>query len=90
MEEWWGRTFESRGTIDVPNMPDNTPKTIKRLSTPDLLELIRSEDQRSVRGLIAHMERNRRENWTARFAISIALLSLIASIASLVLTAVKQ
>lgn len=90
MEEWWGRLFERRGSVNLSNMPDTTPAKIKRLSTPDLLELIRSEDQRSVRGLIAHMERNRRENWTARFAISIALLSLIASIASLVLTAVKQ
>jgi hypothetical protein len=79
IEDWWGRQFEGRGSITLSNMPDNTPKTIRRLATEDVLELIRSEDTRSVRGLAAHMELRRRQEWTARAALIIAVAALIVS-----------
>jgi hypothetical protein len=77
IEEWWGRTFEGRGTIPLDQMPDNSPETIRKLKTEDVLELIRSGDTRSVKGLAAHMELRRRENWTARAAILISIIALI-------------
>lgn len=80
-EEWWGRTFEGRGQVQLNHMPDSKPETIRKLAADHVLELIRSEDTRSVRGLLAHMERNRRENWTSRFAVSISLLSLLIALA---------
>lgn len=89
-EEWWGRTFEGRGQMHPNQMSDLNPKSIRKLDTKAVLELIRSEDTRSVRGLLAHMERNRRENWTSRFAVSISLLSLLIALASLTVAVTKQ
>lgn len=80
VEEWWGRTFERRGSITVMNMPDSSRRTIQRLSTEDVLELVRSEDNRSVRGLLAHMEARRRENWTARAALSVSIVALVVAV----------
>jgi hypothetical protein len=80
IEEWWGRTFEGRGTVRGGQMPDNSPSTIRKLSTEDVLEFIRSEDTRSVRGLLAHMERRRREEWTARAALVVSVLALLSSL----------
>jgi hypothetical protein len=77
IEEWWGRTFERRGTIPFGQMPDNSSATIRKLKTEDLFELVRSEDTRSVRGLMAHMELRRRENWTSRAAIIISIVALV-------------
>lgn len=79
IEEWWGRTFEGRGKVTILQMPDNTMTTIQKLPTEDVLELIRSEDNRSARGLLAHYELRRRENWTARAAFVISVLALIIS-----------
>lgn len=79
VEEWWGRTFEARGSIKADNMPAATPEVLRKLSTADVCELIRSEDNRSVRGLLAHVELRRRENWTARAALVISLLALAVS-----------
>jgi hypothetical protein len=59
--------------------------SIRRLPTDDLLELIRSEDTRSVRGLAAHLELRRRENWTARAAFVVALLALGVSVLTLLI-----
>jgi hypothetical protein len=53
VEEWWGRTFEKRGTIKADNMPGAAPDVLRKLSTEDLCELIRSEESRSVRGLLS-------------------------------------
>lgn len=80
MEEWWGRTFEKRGTVTLISMAGDEAVAIRKLPTRDVLELIRSEDTRSVRGLLAHMERRRREEWTARFALVISILALAVSI----------
>lgn len=82
-EEWWGRTFERRGTVTVRSMPDDSWRTIRRLPTADVLELIRSEDDRSVRGLQAHMELRRREEFTARFALTVSILALATSVAAI-------
>lgn len=79
IEEWWGTTFEQRGTIMADNMPAATPDVLRKLSTADLCELIRSEDNRSVRGLLAHIEIRRRENWTGRAAFVVSLLALVVS-----------
>lgn len=76
IEEWWGRTFEKRGSVKADQMPDNSRQTIRRLKTEDILEFIRSEDTRSVRGLLAHMELRRREQWTAKAALVTSILAL--------------
>jgi hypothetical protein len=77
VEEWWGRTFEQRGTIKADNMPAVTPDVLRKLSTPDLCELIRSEGNNSVRGLLSQIELRRRENWTGRAAFVVSLLALL-------------
>ena len=77
IEEWWGRTLERRGSVGITSMPDSSPSTIRKLSTEDLCELIRSEDNRSVRGLLAHHERRRREDWTARAALVVSIVAII-------------
>lgn len=79
IEEWWGRTFEGRGSINSSQMPDNSQATIQKLTTADLAEFIRSEDMRSVRGVLCHQEFRRRENWTGRAAFVISVLALIIS-----------
>ena len=79
IEEWWGRTFEGRGSVTVMTMPDSSLRTIQKLPTEDVLELIRSEDNRSVRGLLAHHELRRREDWTARAALLISIIALVVS-----------
>ena len=85
-EESWGRTFERRGSVTIRNMPNKAPTTIRKLSTEDVAELYRSEgahDHPSLGGILAGAELRRRENWTARAAISISILSLAVAIASL-------
>jgi hypothetical protein len=77
MEELWGRLFERRGSVKLEQMPGATIDNIRRLSTHDILELIRSEEGRSVRGLLAQMEKKRREDWTARAALVVSILALI-------------
>lgn len=77
IEEWWGRTFEGRGSIGAENMPAATPDVLRKLSTPDLCELIRSEESRSVRGLLSQIELRRRENWTGRAAFVVSLMALV-------------
>ena len=77
VEEWWGRTFEKRGSVDPNNMPAASPALMRRLSTEALCELIRSEDNRSIRGLLAHVELRRRENWTARAAFVVSIIALV-------------
>ena len=79
VEELWGRAFERRGSITVTTMPDSRARTIRRLSTEDVLELVRSEDTRSVRGLLAQMEMRRRQDWTARASFVISILALVVS-----------
>ena len=79
IEEWWGRTFEGRGSISSSQMPDNSQKTIQKLSTVNLAEFIRSEDMRSIRGVLCHQEFRRRENWTGRAAFVISVIALIVS-----------
>ena len=76
-EEWWGRTVEGRGSVKWGSAPSYDARTMRKLSTEDLMEVIRSEDTRSVRGLLAHMERRRREEWTARAALLISILALV-------------
>ena len=76
IEDWWGRKVEKRGSVNLTNMPDSSVATIRKLSIESILELIRSEDTRSVRGLSAHMELRRREQWTARVALVISIVAL--------------
>lgn len=80
IEEWWGRTFEGRGSVKADQMSDDSQSTIQKLSTGDLAEFIRSEDMRSVRGVLCHQEFRRRENWTGRAAFVISVLALLVSI----------
>jgi hypothetical protein len=77
VEELWGRLFERRGSIKLEQMPGVTIENIRRLSTHDILELIRSEGDRSVRGLLAQMEKKRREDWAGRAALVVSILALI-------------
>ena len=79
IEEWWGRTFEGRGSIKADQMPDISQATIQKLATADLAEFIHSEDMRSVRGVLCHQELRRRDNWTARAALAISVMALIIS-----------
>ena len=79
IEELWGRVFERRGSVDIRHLSDSSAATVRRLSTEDLLELIRSEDNRSVRGLLAHMERQRRQDWTARASLVLSIVALVIS-----------
>lgn len=76
IEEWWGTTFERRGSVLLTNW-DGKPSSMRKLSTPHILELIASEDMRSVRGLLAHMERKRREDWAARAALVVSIIALV-------------
>lgn len=77
IEEWWAQTFEGRGSVTLDQMPDNSIQVIRKLKTEEVLELVRSEDTRSVRGLIAHMEMRRREQWTARAALVVSIIALV-------------
>jgi hypothetical protein len=83
-DEWWGRTFERRGSVSLTDMPDSAVTTLRRLSTEDVAELIRSEENRSTRGILAQAELRRRENWTARFALIVSVAALVASILAIV------
>lgn len=76
-EEWWGRTFERRGTVGLNTIPGFTPETVRMLPTEDVLEMVRSEDTRSVAGLLCHMEIRRREQWTARVALVVSIVALV-------------
>jgi hypothetical protein len=80
VEEWWGRTFERRGSVQIASMPDSSPATIRKLPTEDVCELIRSEDNRSVRGLLAHHELRRREDWTGRAALVISVIAIVVAL----------
>ena len=50
IEEWWAQTFEGCGSVTLDQMPDNSIQVIRKLKTEEVLELVRSEDTRSVRG----------------------------------------
>ena len=79
IEEWWGRTFEGRGKVSITSMPDKTLKSIQQMPTADVAELYRSEgvhDHPSVGGILAGVELRRRENWTGRAALFVAILAL--------------
>jgi hypothetical protein len=83
VEEWWGRTFEGRGRVNIRQMPDSSQATIGKLSTEDVAELYRSEgvhDHPSVRGILAGIELRRRESWTARAALVVSLLALLVAV----------
>lgn len=80
IEEWWGHTFERRGSVRITSMPDSSVATIQKLPTEDVAELYRSEgvhDHPSVRGILAGAELRRRENWTARAALGISAIALL-------------
>ncbi len=82
VEEWWGRTFEARGSINIRSIPGDLDDltALRRLPTEDVAELFRSEgvhDHPSVRGLLANFELRRRESWTARAALVVSILALI-------------
>ena len=80
IEEWWGQTFERRGSVRITSMPDSNPATIQKLPTEDLAELYRSEgahDHPSVRGILAGVELRRRENWTGRAALVVSVAALL-------------
>lgn len=83
IEEWWGRTFEQRGKITITSMPDTSMATIQKLATADLAELYRSQgvhDHPSTSGILAGVELRRRENWTGRAALGVAVLALLVSV----------
>ena len=77
IEEWWGRTFEGRGSVKYGQMPDTTPETLRKVDTFGLLTHVASEGSRSPGGLGAQMELRRREAWTARAALVISVLALL-------------
>lgn len=80
IEEWWGQTFEGRGSVRITAMPDSSIATIQKLPTEDVAELYRSEgahDHPSVQGILAGVELRRRENWTGRAALLVSILALI-------------
>jgi hypothetical protein len=80
VEEWWGRTFERRGSIRITGMPDSSMATIQRLPTDELAELYRSQgvhDHPSVCGILAGVELRRRENWRGRAALIVSVVALI-------------
>ena len=82
IDEWFGRTFEGRGKVTITSMPDKTMRSIQRMPTEDLAELYRSEgvhDHPSVGGILAGVELRRRENWTGRAALAVAILALFVS-----------
>jgi hypothetical protein len=84
-EEWWGRNIEGRGSVRIETMGAANVSVIRKLPTEDILELIRSEDTRSIRGLLAHAEMRRRGAWTARAALVVSIIALIFSASSIVL-----
>jgi hypothetical protein len=80
IEEWWGRTFERRGSVKGNQRPDSKPATIQKLSTEDVAELYRSQgihDHPSVPGILAGVELRRRENWTGRAALFLSILAIL-------------
>ena len=92
IEEWWGRTFEGRGRIDINNMPNSDIKTIQQLSTRDVAELYRNQlgvhgQPASATGLLAGIELRRRENWTGRAALVVSIMALFIAAASAALAA---
>lgn len=85
IEEWWGRAFERRGSITRDALP-NPPSlgAVARLSTEDLLWLIRNEPD-STQGFLSEIEFHRRENWTARAALGLSLVAVLISFVAVVL-----
>ena len=61
VEEWWGQTFGAGGSVTLLNLTDDRLETIRKLPTKELAELIRSEENRSVRGVLSQVELRRRE-----------------------------
>lgn len=79
IDEWWGRTFEGRGSLPYDQMPDVQPSTLRKVATADLLTHVASEGSRSAGGLAAQMELRRREAWTARAALTVSVVALTVS-----------
>lgn len=80
IEEWWGRTFERRGSIPYDHMPSPVDSgVLKRLRTEDVAELYKSEgvNSTSVRGILAGIELRRRENWTGRAALFLSVIAIL-------------
>jgi hypothetical protein len=79
-EEWWGLTFEKRGSIPYDRMPSPVDgDVLKRLRTEDVAELYKSEgvNSNSVRGILSGIELRRRENWTGRAALFLSVIAIV-------------
>lgn len=90
IEEWWGRTFEGRGTVRGDQMPGSDVSTLRKLNTEDVAELFRSQglhDNPSVLGVLSGMELRRRENWTTRAGFAVSVAALAISIVAVVVAA---
>lgn len=81
IEEWWGRTFEARGSLPYEGMPSPVDSDVlKKLRTEDVAELYRSEgvhEHPSVRGILAGIKLRRGENWTGRAALIVSVPALV-------------
>jgi len=85
---WW-KPWDRRGTItvrDITDLHELTPALARRLSDYDLhlMPQIRTND--SVLHTIIAAELRRRENSTARWALTVSILSLIVAIVAVTLS----
>lgn len=69
--------WEIRGTVSASQMPDKSPRTLRRLSDADLYGFIAGWKEGSEDWIAGQVELRRRENATARMALWISFASLI-------------
>ena len=76
-----------RKYLDVNQMPDSNPETLRRLSDVDLYNWTAGWTKDSAARLSGEVEIRRRESWPARMAIGISIVAVIISVASLLMQA---
>lgn len=83
LEEIWGKIVEGRGNLSLDTLPDRSKSSLRKLTTEDLTEIYRSEgrhDSPSAFGILAELELKRRENWPARAALVLSIISIFISL----------
>lgn len=77
--------WDKRGTRCLEQLPDWQPQNLRCLSDYDLFRFIAGYESKTGPHMAGLAELRRRENSTARWALAIAFLSLVASVAAIVM-----
>ena len=70
-------------SLSIHNMPDKSPRSLRRLSDADLYEWTAGWKAGTKDRIAGEVEIRRRESWPARMAIGISVVALVISLASL-------